>query len=309
MSKAKNALAAGALVLALGASAAGISVLGRSEPGGPEPYRTLIPAPSPTVSVPAESGPPVQDYVAVPAPTADPVSPAPVRESAPAREPAPDTGAAPTQDPAAEAPGAGTSAAPESGAQENGAEPDAAPAANAEQRALASRTAWDAAERNRVAAALAAADDYTAAHPATAEAAVYASVRADLACGSFEDSTTLVTRALQSAGYTFTGCGPQDILSWFRGHPGYGTVMTDAGSARPGSLVIARGPEGNAVIGVYLSDGLAVFGGDAVAASGTGNSPPASALIAPADLFRSALLPAADTVKATPAYVRPAPFA
>ena len=273
MSKAKNALAAGALVLALGASAAGISVLGRSEPGGPEPYRTLIPAPSPTVSVPAESGPPVQDYVAVPAPTADPVSPAPVRETAPAQE------------------------------------PDAAPAANAEQRALASRTAWDAAERNRVAAALAAADDYTAAHPATAEAAVYASVRADLACGSFEDGTTLVTRALRSAGYTFTGCGPQDILSWFTGHPGYGTVLTDAGSARPGSLVIARGPEAHAVIGVYLSDGLAVFGGDAVAAAGAENLPPAPALIAPADLFRSALLPAADTVKSTPAYVRPAPFA
>ncbi len=302
MSKAKNALAAGVLVVVLGGSAAGMSVLGRTGSGEAETYRTLVPAPSPTLSVPADPQAPVQDYVAVPAPTAAPASPAPAQEPAPdSRADAPEEAAGGTPDAA--------SAAPDNPEQEvtNG------PAANAEQLTLASRTAWDAAEQYRVAAALAAADAYTAAHPATAETAVYASVRAELACGSSVDSTTLVTRALRSAGYTFTGCGPEDILSWFAAHPSCGTVLADAGSARPGSLVVARGPAGNAVIGVYLSDGLAVFGGDAAVAAGTAsgavNAPAASARIAPADLFHSALLPAAGTVKETAAYVRPAPFA
>ncbi|MER2133459.1 MAG: hypothetical protein ABS910_02130 [Arthrobacter sp.] len=298
MSKAKNALAAGALVLVLGASAAGISILGRTGSGEAEPYRTLVPAPSPTLSVPAEPDAPAQEYVAIPAPTATPDPQTPQPDAAPA----PETSRATTQEPAGEAT---SSAAP--------VPDDPAAEADAEQLALASRAAWNPAEQNRVAAALAAADAYTAAHPGTAEAAVYSSVRAGLACGSAENSTTLVTRALRSAGYTFTGCGPEDILSWFAGHPDYAAVLPEASSARPGSLVIVRGPSGNAVIGVYLSDGLAVFGGDAAAAAGTvSDAAPARAvraLIAPADLYRTALLPAGTALEETPVYVRPAPFA
>ncbi|MGW9402693.1 hypothetical protein ACWGQ2_01850 [Arthrobacter sp. NPDC055585] len=305
MSKSKNAVAAGVLVLALGASAAGLSALARTGPGEAEPYRTLVPAPSPTLSVPAEAEPeaPVREYVAVPAPTTVPVSPAPD----PGKAPAPDAGVAATEDPGGETSGGGVNAASEDSA---GSE-DMVPV-DGEQLETASRTAWDAAERDRVAAALAAADAYTAAHPGTAEAAVYTSVRAGMAGGSAGDGTALVTRALRSAGYTFTGCGPQDILNWFTGHPDYGAVVADASSARPGSLVVARGRCGNPVIGVYLSDGLAVFGGDAAVSGGIEQGAAGAgaehALIAPADLTRTALLPAGTAAEETPVYVRPAPF-
>ena len=306
MSKPRNAAAlAGALAVVLGFTAT--SVLTGCGAGDPGPYRTVVPAPSPMVSVPAdvhaEPPTPGQDYVAVPAPVADPVSPTPDPEAVPE----PDTGLSATQNPAEDAPGSGTSAAPGSAAAGG-----TAPVANAEQVALASRTAWNPAGRDRVAAALAAADAYTAAHPGTAEAAVYSSVRAGLACGSAEDSTALVTRALRSAGYTFTGCGPEDILSWFTGHPEYAAVLPDDSSARPGSLAVVRGPSGRAVIGVYLSDGLAVFGGDAAAVctvSGSVQAPAVHPVIAPADLFRTLQLPVGTAVEEAPVYIRPVPFA
>jgi len=278
MSKAKNTLAAGVLVLALGASAAGISMQ-RGE-GEPEPYRTVLPAPSPTVSVPAQAEPrkPVQDYVAVPAPTAETASPTTVPET----EPAPDSSVSDVHGTAAET----------------------ATAAGPEHLALAAAASWDSAQQLRVAAALASADAYTAAHPDTAETAVYASVRTDLACGTAEDGTALATRALRRAGYTFTGCGPEDIVGWFAAHPGSGSILEDVASARPGSLVLIRASSGEAVLGVYLGDGLAVFDGSDVCLGTAGS--PSAATARPLVVPVAALQGAAEVPG--PSFVRPAPF-
>lgn len=312
MSKAFHAPAAGALVLAAGLTLAGVPFLGGCGTGGSgtgaEPHRTVVPAPSPSpaVSVPAETHPAqVPDYAAIPAPTAGTefAVPAPVPEAAADAVP----GSGDPDAPTGQADDAGASAVPGDGSG------DCTAVAGPEQLALAARTAWDGAEQQRVAAALAAADACTAAHPDTAEAAVYASVRADLARGSAEDGTTLVTRALRSAGYTFTGFGPADISGWFAAHPGSGTVLQDASLARPGSLVLAYGPAGEAVLGVYLGGGLAVFGGDAAPLAGAvSDAAPACAgpaFIAPADLSRETRQLSAGQEIPAPVYVRPAPFA
>lgn len=305
MSNARDALAAGALVFALAAGAAGCSVPGDGGTGAAEPYRTVVPAPSPAVSVPADTragGGLPDNYVPVPAP--EPATRSAVPEPVPEPDEKADSESADAADPF----DAGTSATG------TGAGPgtETAPVPGPDQRALAAGTSWDAAEQERVAAALAAADAYTGAHPDTAEAAVYASVRADLACRTAQDGTALVTRALRSAGYTFTGCGPEEILSWFAGHPGYGAVLPDASAARPGSLVVACAPSGERVLGVYLGDGLAVFGSDAAAAagivSGPARTPADHPVVAPADLWGTRLLPAGARAGQAPVYVRPAPF-
>ena len=304
MSKAKHtaALAAGALAVALGVWSIGGTVLDGQGSTEARPYRTVVPAPSPTVSVPAQAPVQPQEYVPVPAPTAGPGIPDP------SAEPLTDDGLEASGDAA----GDGGSSVP----SVPGDEPTA-PAADSEEVSLAALTVWDAGDRERAAAALAEADAYTAAHPDTAEAAVYGSVRRDLACGSTDDGTVLVTRALRAAGYTFSGCGPREILSWFADHPAYAAVLRDASNARPGSLVVGTGSSGAPVLGVYLADGLAVFGGNDLPASGpsAGQGPAGTAaganraVIAPVDLTRPALQPAGLPVDSLPVYVRPAPFA
>ena len=297
MSKPKNgpALTAGALAVVLSVSAT--SMLAGCGVQEPEPYRTVLPAPSPAVSVPAtvQAQAPAQQYVPVPAP-----APAPESE---------------TPDPGLEsnAGDPGESGMPGSG--ESGAVPPAAPQAQAEiqipasaptaeQLELAGRAVWDPSERARAAAALAEADAYTAAHPNTAEAAVYSSIRRDLACGSGEDGTVLVTRALRAAGYTFSGFGPQDIVSWFAAHPASGTLVRDPGAARPGSVLLTTGACGTQTLGVYVADGLAVFAGADVPA-GAGDTASRTARIVPIDQLPQGV----PALNAAPVYVRVAPFA
>ncbi|MSR98407.1 hypothetical protein FYJ28_06155 [Arthrobacter sp. BL-252-APC-1A] len=294
MSKPKNGAArtAGALAVALGVSAA--SMLAGCGVQEPEPYRTVLPAPSPAVSVPAtvQAQAPAQQYVPVPAPTPESETPDPGLESN-AGDPA-DSGM----------PGSGESGAvPPAPAPAQIQIPAPAPTPTPEQLELAGRVVWDPSERDRAAAALAEADAYTAAHPDTAEAAVFSSIRRDLACGSGENGTALVTRALRAAGYTFSGLAPQDIVSWFAAHPGSGTLVRDPGAARPGSVLLTTGACGTQTLGVYLADGLAVFAGADVPAS-AGFTAFGTARIAPVDQ----LPPGVPALPADPVYVRVAPY-
>ena len=296
MSKPKNAaVLAGALAVVLGFSAT--SVLAGCGAGEPGPYRTVVPAPSPMVSVPADvqAQTPAQEFVPVPAPT-----PESTRLESSSGEPADSTG-----------PGSAVSGSDESAAQAQ----IPTPVPTAEQLELAERTVWDPAERDRAAAALTKADAYTAAHSGTAEAAVYSSIRRDLACGSAENGTALVTRALRAAGYTFSGLAPQDIVSWFAAHPGSGTLVRDPGSARPGSVLLTTGACGTRILGVYVADGLAVFAGadlpatnenpDEVTVTAAADK---HAAIAPVDLVRSVIPAAGLPADPFSVYVRPAPF-
>lgn len=299
MSKPRNAAAlAGALAVVLGFTAT--SVLTGCGAGDPGPYRTVVPAPSPMVSVPADvqANAPAQEFVPVPAPTPESTRPDSGLESS-SGEPADGTG-----------PGSAVSGSGESAAQAQ----IPTPAPTAEQLELAERTVWDPAERDRAAAALTEADAYTAAHSGTAEAAVYSSIRRDLACGSAENGTALVTRALRASGYTFSGLAPQDIVSWFAAHPGSGTLVRDPGSARPGSVLLTTGACGTRILGVYVADGLAVFAGaDLPAADGnpdevTMTAADKHAAIAPVDVVRSVIPAAGLPADSFSVYVRPAPF-